>query len=86
MKHSTTELLIIALAFGTLTSLISVDVGRHQGSAGVASEQAKAVQAGVGNYELDVKTGQVVFKYVNLQEYTNWVVQQVRAPKGIPLQ
>ncbi len=54
----------------------------------VRAEQAKAVQAGVGNYELDPKTGQVVFKYVNLQEYTNWVVTQVRAqtPKGMPLQ
>ncbi len=44
----------------------------------IKAERQKAVETGAGKYQFDPDTGKVKFVYVNLQEYTNYIVNALQ--------
>jgi len=67
---------LAGIAFGCLLGfMLSLSSTGHSAT---VSDRAKAVEAGVGYYELNNKTGVVEFKYLNRDEYTAYIAAQLQ--------
>jgi len=48
-------------------------------------ERLRAMEKGVGSYTLDRRTGKIVFEYIDLDEYTRYVLTTIHAGRAVPV-
>jgi hypothetical protein len=79
MKYAT---IAVAILLGFVSGMLFSWC--HVAPNAVHHERLKAFDLSLGQYQLDPRTGQVVFKYLDLKEYTDHVIRLVTPTKVPP--